>query len=581
MICVLTLMALPCLAVSAVDNEQAHDDATPIESLVLRWYYDSVSIIGYAEFLEDEANTYSFEEVLKANDQQKFKPFKATDVNQGINNSTYWFKLSLKNPRANGMTWAIHPQTSYADHMDIWVKNDGGQWKHKTQSDHNPFSKREISYRLMNATFKLPKGKGAEVYIKLSTAEIDLRNINVYISGQSNLRDILAKEYLFYGVYFGLFFALVLLIVSIWFYAKTHSYLYYFYFLSYLLCNIVMWLSLNGFSFQFIWPDNPALHNQSLHVFYLAAASFAFLFSRELLNTKVAQPFIDKILLGLISLYICAIVLRLFGVAYEWVFYISLFSLISLISQPLLAWRCYQKGSTYLLLYIIAWVPFSISMLLMLITTQTGWTFDTTLLAQFSVLFECLMLIIATLSKMSYRSAKLERLTLQDPLTQLGNRRRLEEHIIALRKDTHQALYWLLLIDIDHFKNINDTYGHSVGDDVLVKLAKMMKKVCRNDDVAIRWGGEEFLLLVKVDDAAMAIAIAERVRAKFNQSPMTVNNQTLTYSLSVGLHPLDFNQDDPLSIAVECADQALYHAKKSGRNQVVVFDAIAVNNRVN
>lgn len=540
----------------------------------LKWDEESQSVLGVSEFLKDDSKQLTLKDILSDKQQIRFTPLEHSDVNQGIDNAAYWIKFSIYNPRANGVTWVLYPELSTQDNMEIWVKAPNGKWLYNKQTDHADFNKRSISYRLLNATFKIKSQETTTVYVKLSSESKDFANLNLYVSGQSNLREILAKEYMFYGMYYGLFLASILLIMSIWLYAETYSYKYYFYFLSYLTCNIFMWLSVNGLSFQLLWPSNPTLHNQSLHILYLLVTIFGFLFSRELLNTKKKLPKIDRVLRLLIVIFIIAIALRVTNFAHDFVFYTAAFGLLSLATLPLLAWLCYKKGAIYLVFYIIAWLPYSISTLLHFFSNAFSLTrgdYSSLLVSQFSVLFECFMLIIATLSKMQYRSKKLIKLTLQDPLTSLGNRRQLEEHAIALknhRQDNRQ--YWLLLIDLDHFKKINDTYGHAVGDEVIVGLSTLLKKVCRKRDVAIRWGGEEFVLLVTVEQSHIALEIAERIRTKFANTPISQDQNQFNVSLSIGLNQLNFSSAEPLNDAVKLADDALYKAKENGRNQCVV-----------
>lgn len=544
------------------------------EQLELKWYKSSEAITGYAEYLVDHENTLTFEQISDPSLKLNFQRFDVDDVAQGIDQSSYWFKFSVYNPRGNGVTWVIYPSSTHIDALEVWVKNsDTTAWEYKKKTDLEVFSARDINYRFINSAFKTRSRQSAEVYVRLTSTNLELKKLNVFVSGQSNLRDILAIEYMLYGVYYGLFLALALLIVSIWLYAPAYNYQYYFYFIGYLAANIMTWLAVNGFGFQFIWPNNPELHNQSLHPFYLLLSSFAILFAREILNLSQVSKKLDRVLLLLVCTYAAAVVFRVFGIAYDLVLYLAYFSLLSLLVQPLLAWYCYkQNKATYLVLYAVAWLPYCLSIMLFLLTSYLAIDFNAVLLIQFSILFECLLLIIATLSKMKFRAKKLELLSLQDPLTKLGNRRLLEEHILSLKNtDIRCEDYWILLIDIDHFKQVNDKYGHGFGDEVLVQLSKLMSKACRSDDLAIRWGGEEFLLLIKVDGADSALAIADRIRIKFSNSAKDFNGEKVYNSISVGISKLELVANKDLDDAVANADLALYQAKSAGRNQCIQY----------
>ena len=149
-----------------------------------------------------------------------------------------------------------------------------------------------------------------------------------------------------------------------------------------------------------------------------------------------------------------------------------------------------------------------------------------------------------------------------DPLTQIYNRRAFLEKI--KNKNLFEANYSLVMIDIDHFKAINDTYGHSVGDSVLRELSSIVKTTVRDRDVISRWGGEEFLLLLNTKDLTVAEKIAEKVRKEIEKfSFESVGNITISLGVSSPR-----NESESFEHILENADKALYQAKELGRNRV-------------
>ncbi|VXC74633.1 Diguanylate cyclase [Pseudomonas sp. 8Z] len=160
---------------------------------------------------------------------------------------------------------------------------------------------------------------------------------------------------------------------------------------------------------------------------------------------------------------------------------------------------------------------------------------------------------------------QLENLAATDELTGLFNRR----HFLRLAGRELQAMapgqqHGLALIDLDHFKRINDRYGHSVGDRVLQTFASVVRSCLRDGDIIARYGGEEFVLLLPNTDADQFSSCCERLREAFsNAEPVGVKIDSL--SLSVGMTLL--NVGDELDEALQRADQALYQAKRSGRNR--------------
>ncbi len=162
--------------------------------------------------------------------------------------------------------------------------------------------------------------------------------------------------------------------------------------------------------------------------------------------------------------------------------------------------------------------------------------------------------------------------TLRDAMTGLHNRRFLEEYIQTLvagsqRRNTHLSL---LMLDLDYFKMVNDKYGHDAGDTVLKSLSKVLVQSVRASDLVIRYGGEEFLIILQDTPGDGADVVAEKIRAAVEDMKVTVAGTVLQKTISIGI--ADFPQDsDTFWQTVKYADVALYQAKDEGRNRVVRF----------
>ena len=165
----------------------------------------------------------------------------------------------------------------------------------------------------------------------------------------------------------------------------------------------------------------------------------------------------------------------------------------------------------------------------------------------------------------------LELLASQDHMTKLYNRRYFSEismKILELAKRNKKDLS-VLMLDIDKFKNVNDTYGHHVGDDVIIALANVLKNLSRNSDVACRFGGEEFLILLPETNLEGAYAIAEKIRKHVEDLVIKLENQeTLKFTISAGVAQIDIENELNLEKTIQRADDALYEAKEGGRNKV-------------
>ena len=160
-----------------------------------------------------------------------------------------------------------------------------------------------------------------------------------------------------------------------------------------------------------------------------------------------------------------------------------------------------------------------------------------------------------------------------DALTGLFNRR----HFIArLREESahaarHRRPFSVVMLDIDHFKSINDTFGHDEGDRVLVSVARIAANALRLGDEAFRYGGEEFMLLLRECDAAMAVRVAERLRSDLRAHPVVLANEERIIRFSAGIAAADATNDYCSPDLVSNADAALYRAKGAGRDCVKVF----------
>jgi diguanylate cyclase (GGDEF)-like protein len=159
---------------------------------------------------------------------------------------------------------------------------------------------------------------------------------------------------------------------------------------------------------------------------------------------------------------------------------------------------------------------------------------------------------------------------LRDPLTKLFNRRYLLDRLageVAFAQ-RHRSPLALLLIDIDHFKSINDTYGHLAGDHVLSSLAQLMSGTIRKEDVLARYGGEEFALIGRDLDLHHATVFAERLRRLIEPATHRYEAFTLRVTVSVGAAELVPGTRSTVTELIQRADKALYRAKQGGRNRV-------------
>jgi len=163
----------------------------------------------------------------------------------------------------------------------------------------------------------------------------------------------------------------------------------------------------------------------------------------------------------------------------------------------------------------------------------------------------------------------LERKTRIDPLTKTFNRRSMDEYMSAkCNMHVHANHFHLLILDIDDFKNVNDTFGHIAGDKVLIFLANIFKKTLRDGDPVFRYGGEEFVIILNRTNREGALLVAERILGLVRKNKLLFKNKQMSITLSIGLAHCH-KEDTPIKI-IERADKALYNAKHMGKDQLQV-----------
>ena len=174
--------------------------------------------------------------------------------------------------------------------------------------------------------------------------------------------------------------------------------------------------------------------------------------------------------------------------------------------------------------------------------------------------------------QLSQALERISHLATHDELTGLVNRRHMTELIAVERQRCERAGRPLVLaiLDLDHFKSINDSEGHAVGDQVLQAFARTVQATVRNTDMLARWGGEEFVLMLYDSDAASTLGLLERVRAKVQAMELPFDGRSVRVTVSMGVALS--RPGEPLERLLERADVALYEAKSQGRNRVVLQD---------
>ncbi len=508
---------------------------------------------------------------------ESFQPLTSDEVNRGITGDYHWIRVRLSN--ADGeqdRTWVLHHETSYLDELQVHYADNDQPPQTKTLSDRVPFHERPLNHRTLAFEHTTPAGGHTNLWLRLNFHKADTLTLNIGLSDAEVFHDSARLENLIYGGYYGLMATLLVIAVIFALILRQWVYLHY---AAFLFFSILMWALLNGFAFQYLWPQSVFWHNEGFHIIYLLMAFTALQFSAGFLKTRIQFPRIHCFIRIAQGVMLLGILLRLAGV-YVPVLTLSFLALSVLVLLAPLGFMAYRKGLRYARWYAIAWAVYGIGLVLSVLSAWTSlfsWGMSPLDFAQAGGALEALFLLIA-LGERLVSWDRDRRLALevanQDPLTKLGNRRALEEAFGEFqdRFVVQNIPVFLIMIDLDHFKEINDRYGHDAGDEVLVYAGRVIRNASRPQDVCTRFGGEEFAILLQAPSIRQAWEVAERIRIEFAATPTTYHGQVIEHTLTAGITPVMKGQLLTRTEIIRQADRALYAAKEAGRNQTCIFD---------
>lgn len=177
------------------------------------------------------------------------------------------------------------------------------------------------------------------------------------------------------------------------------------------------------------------------------------------------------------------------------------------------------------------------------------------------------------IKKINFMYSQTKHLSVTDGLTGLYNRRHFEANLERefLRAKRYKSDLSIAMIDVDFFKKVNDTYGHSCGDYVLKEIAFLVNEAFRKTDMIFRYGGEEFVVILTETDCKNAIVPLERLRKNVEENKFRYENKELKITISIGVTSNLENSQTPWEL-FDLADKALYEAKKNGRNQIKIAE---------
>ncbi|MFV9684214.1 diguanylate cyclase domain-containing protein [Pseudomonas sp. NY15367] len=569
---------------------------------------------AYIELLEDTDGSLTIDDLAAPEQQSRFHPANGrASVGQSLN--PWWIKLTLQRDMRAPARWVLEVGSVTQLDLQLYQPNGQGGWQLRQSGERVPFREsRDHPYRRM--VFDLPPLGEQPTTFYLRAFDPAGNSFPLRIWQLEDLTQLAARENLGLGVIYGVVFALLLYNLFILISLRDHAYFWYVLTTAFALLFII---SMTGHGAQYLWPNGavpPWLDRITMPSLW---GLFACRFTQTLLQTKLYVRWAHHLLSMACVIYIVAIALNLFGHRYLAAWAIALLSLTSIpaaLGSAMVRWR---QGffPAQLYLYGYGLVLGSVGILLLRTTgvlqpaEWNAYVFPLAVAAE-SILFSFALAyriqilkqeraealqqadrektarlaqlqasadelqiavttrtaeLAATNEQLRERERELQHAAFHDPLTELSNRRYLVERCESAlgHAERHKESVALLLIDLDHFKPINDRFGHAAGDLMLQVIAKRLREHVRAGDAVSRLGGDEFAVLICGSDAeSQAREIAERLLAELS-APVHFGAERLRVTISIGaaIYPRHARNFTGL---YKIADQTLYRVKELGRS---------------
>ncbi|AKC87745.1 sensor domain-containing diguanylate cyclase [Pseudoxanthomonas suwonensis] len=564
----------------------------------------------HTRYLHDESGAIDATQAWRQLEAGDFAPLPDAGAAFGFQPGAYWFHVVLENADPDQPHWLLVQDYPLSDRLDLYLRHPDGRVLHQAGGDHLPFDARSVSYRHPNFLLDLPAGSRVEVLLRVQSQSSMQVPLTLYTPAA--FIEISRDAQFGIGLYYGILLALFFYNLVLWLALREASYFWYLFHLS--AFGLVL-MTLNGLGFEYLWPNSPWLADLSVPLSICLAQIGMQQFARVFLRLRAVWPLGNWISLGIIAFYV------VLGTAAFWLPYriatplaaaSVFFSIGWILTVTLVAMR---RGDRSARLFLLAWSMFLLGtgMYTALAFGLLPKSFVTVYGVQIGSALEMLLLSIAlsyryaalrnenerivrraklqlesqvlertgelrsALAQLETAHARLREASRHDALTGLYNRGWFRERFDSLLEAARlqgQPLS-LLMVDLDHFKDINDRYGHLVGDDCLRRSARVVEGILHPYGALVaRYGGEEFIAALPGVDIYKARDLAEEICMRLREEPMRTRGPAVTVTASIGVHAVDTGADEDLATdqALQVVDNALYAAKSGGRDQVRVAD---------
>ena len=582
------------LATAGAAHAQAAQTQGP---LVIDAGQSQLALSPYVDYLHDVGGDADLGAARRWQQEGRFQPLPSASAAFGFQPGAFWFHARLVNLHPGEPRWLLVQEYALSDRVDVYVLREDGTVQHQRGGDHAPFKVRSIRYRHPNFALDLPPGDAVDLYVRVQSQSSMQVPLSLYTP--TAFTEMSRDAQLAIGLYYGILLALFFYNLVLWLTLRDPSYFWY---LFHITAFGLVLFTLNGLGFEYLWPSSAWLADKAVPLSICLALIGMQQFARTFLELPQRWPRGNWVSLGLITFF-ALLGLASLELPYRvstpiasravlvGVLWIAVASIVVLRRgyRParlfLLAWAMFLLGTTMFTLVAFGVLPKTFyteygvqigsALEMLLLSVALGYRYaalrneNERIVREAKLHLEQKVMqrtgeLRSALGQLENAHARLRESSQRDGLTGLHNRTHFRERLLEILERGDRPVS-LLMIDLDHFKRINDAHGHAAGDAVLRSFAMTAVGGLRGHDVLARWGGEEFLLLMPDTAGPQAEATVWRMLERVGHLPF-MDAGSLSFSAGV----CEYRRGETATQLLDRADVQMYEAKRAGRGTVQV-----------
>ncbi|MDH5518026.1 MAG: sensor domain-containing diguanylate cyclase [Gammaproteobacteria bacterium] len=528
-------------------------------------------------FYIDQDGSKSISDISRAKFKENFSASKFDPPVFKKSASTIWARLEINNLASSVRHYLFY---DYFAIYKLQLFTDGDNHSDKAIKAGRYFTETDQSLHKRHTILPLELNEGKNIlYFKIEQPFESL-DLNLLVADAIGIAELSAQNTAEISIYTALVTAFFLFNIIIFLVIRNKAYLFY------SLHIIFIGVFFAGFyGLPSTWLNISPYYNNAFTPNFMSqiAGIFSILFFVHFLKVRERSERTYQFF----KIIIYAVIANMFLMLTGWRFSLESWLLIlgiGSVSQLMFSVK-YIRQDPYCVFFTVAWgLHLTIIILYLLRITEISETHISKVFIMLGNIVEMMILTFAlgyrftrilkekeviekTVSQVLKREDSLVQLSYQDPLTGTYNRRKFDELLVQKTQDgySEQSGFCLIMLDIDHFKEVNDQYGHDTGDQILKSFTLVLSNLLRKSDTFCRFGGEEFIIIIESGTLTDANSLAEKIRRTLESKPLLEQNISITLSCGVTC----FMQNDSPSSLIQRVDEALYRAKNEGRNKVV------------